>query len=105
MGAQLKQKSEERFGDVYNPATGKVISRVAFASSDNVAAAVEKAKKAFPAWANTPPMRRARVMFRFLELLHKNADHLASIISTEHGKVTVDAQSEVARGIEVVEFA
>ncbi|MBI3440680.1 MAG: CoA-acylating methylmalonate-semialdehyde dehydrogenase [Proteobacteria bacterium] len=102
---QKKNDDSRRFGDVYNPATGKVINRVPFASKAEVNKAVEKAKKAFEGWSEVPPMRRARIMFRFLELLNKNADELARIVSTEHGKVMVDAQGEVQRGIEIIEFA
>jgi len=105
MKVQLKTDSTRRFGDVYNPATGKIISRVPFAAKSDVNKAAAKAKKAFAGWSQTPPMRRARVMFRFLELLNKNADALANIVSTEHGKVTIDAQGEVQRGIEIVEYA
>ena len=95
----------ERFGDVYNPATGEVTARVPFATLDEVDAAVQSANKAFPAWASTPPLMRARLMFRYKELLDKNRDRLALIISSEHGKVLADARGEVTRGIEVVEFA
>ena len=68
-------------------------------------AAVAAAKAAFPAWSNTPPLRRARVMFKFLELLNQRRDDLARIITAEHGKVFTDAQGEVTRGIDIVEFA
>ena len=95
----------QRHGDVYNPALGEVITRVPFQTPAEINEIVAKAKAAFPAWAETPPMRRARVMFRFLELLNKNATELARIVSTEHGKVQVDAEGEVQRGIEIVEYA
>ena len=78
---------------------------VALASAADVDAAVASAQAAFPAWADTPPIRRARVMFRFLELLNQNKDKLAHMITAEHGKVFADAQGEVTRGIEIVEFA
>jgi malonate-semialdehyde dehydrogenase (acetylating)/methylmalonate-semialdehyde dehydrogenase len=97
--------SGDRFGDVYNPATGEVSSRVPFASTADVAAAVAAAKAAFPAWAATPPLKRARVLFKFKELLDRHADELAAIITSEHGKVLSDARGSVTRGIEVVEFA
>ncbi|NVF12587.1 CoA-acylating methylmalonate-semialdehyde dehydrogenase [Vreelandella maris] len=91
--------------DVFNPATGRVTGRVSLASSQDVNTAVEAAQAAFPAWADTPPIRRARVMFKFLELLNVHKDELAEAITKEHGKVFTDAQGEVARGIDIVEFA
>jgi malonate-semialdehyde dehydrogenase (acetylating)/methylmalonate-semialdehyde dehydrogenase len=94
-----------RYGDVYNPATGEVASRVAYATENEVTAAIEAAHKAFPAWAATPPLKRARVMFKFKELLERNMDKLAAIITSEHGKVLSDAKGEAIRGLEVVEFA
>jgi malonate-semialdehyde dehydrogenase (acetylating)/methylmalonate-semialdehyde dehydrogenase len=94
-----------RAADVFNPATGTVSGRVALASAGEVAAAVASAKAAFPAWADTPPLRRARVMFKFLELLNRHRDELARAITAEHGKVFTDAQGEVTRGIEIVEFS
>ncbi|TDP72372.1 CoA-acylating methylmalonate-semialdehyde dehydrogenase [Roseateles toxinivorans] len=90
---------------VYNPATGEVARQVHLASVDDVNAAVAAAKAAFPAWADAPPLRRARVMFKFLELLNQQRDTLAAIITAEHGKVFTDAQGEVTRGIDIVEFA
>ncbi|MDN3562487.1 CoA-acylating methylmalonate-semialdehyde dehydrogenase [Vreelandella neptunia] len=91
--------------DVFNPATGRVTGRVSLASPADVNTAVEAAQAAFPAWADTPPIRRARVMFKFLELLNAHKDELAEAITKEHGKVFTDAQGEVARGIDIVEFA
>ena len=94
-----------RYGDVFNPATGVVARQVAFADPSDVDAAVQAAAEAFPAWAATPPLRRARVFFKFKELLDRHADELAAVITSEHGKVFSDAQGEVTRGMEVVEFA
>src|SRR5712691_9892200 len=94
-----------RWGDVFNPATGERLRRVAFAGVAEIDQAVQAAKAAFPAWAATPPLIRARVMFKFLELLHRDHDKLARVISEEHGKVFSDAQGEITRGLEVVEFA
>ncbi|TCO79658.1 malonate-semialdehyde dehydrogenase (acetylating)/methylmalonate-semialdehyde dehydrogenase [Plasticicumulans lactativorans] len=94
-----------RFADVFNPATGEVRVRVPLASAGEVNAAVAAAKAAFPAWAATPPLRRARIMYRFKSLMEENADRLAALISAEHGKVHDDALGEVTRGLEVVEFA
>jgi malonate-semialdehyde dehydrogenase (acetylating) / methylmalonate-semialdehyde dehydrogenase len=94
-----------RHGDVYNPATGKVSARVAFAGKAEIDAAVASAAAAFPAWSSTAPLRRARVMFRFKQLLDTHANELAAIVTSEHGKVLNDALGSVTRGIEVVEFA
>ena len=90
---------------VFNPATGAVARHVALASAAEVDAAVASAKAAFPAWADTPPLRRARVLNAFLGLLNQHRDTLAAMITSEHGKVFSDAQGEVARGIDIVEFA
>lgn len=94
-----------RHQDVFNPATGAVTAQVALADAAEVDAAVAAAQAAFPAWAEVPPLRRARVLFKFLELLHQHRDELARLITAEHGKVYTDAQGEVTRGIEIVEFA
>jgi malonate-semialdehyde dehydrogenase (acetylating)/methylmalonate-semialdehyde dehydrogenase len=97
--------SSPRRQDVFNPATGAVTGSVALADGGDVDAAVAAALAAFPAWADTPPLRRARVLFKFLELLNRDKDKLAHLITAEHGKVFSDAQGEVARGIDIVEFA
>src|SRR3569832_286460 len=94
-----------RAADVFNPATGQVTGREALANASEVEAAVASARTAFPAWADTPPLRRARVMFKLLELLNTHRDELARAITAEHGKVFTDAQGEVTRGIDIVEFA
>jgi len=94
-----------RSADVFNPATGQVTGKVALAGRSEVDRAVASARAAFPAWADTPPIRRARVMFKFLELLNRDRDELARAITAEHGKVFTDAQGEVTRGIDIVEFA
>ncbi len=94
-----------QFGDVFNPASGELAARVPFANAAEVGQAADAAAKAFPGWAATPPLRRARVMFKFNELLNQHRDEIAKVITAEHGKVLSDAQGEVARGIEVVEFA
>jgi malonate-semialdehyde dehydrogenase (acetylating) / methylmalonate-semialdehyde dehydrogenase len=90
---------------VYNPATGAVARQVHLAGEREVAAAVAAADEAFPAWADTPPIRRARVLNKFLELMNRHKDSLAAMITAEHGKVFSDAQGEVMRGIDIVEFA
>ncbi len=105
IGGGERFDAQGRFAPVYNPATGEVARRVPLASRDDVDAAVSAAAAAFPAWAATPPLRRARVMFKFKELLEARAGDLARVITTEHGKVFSDALGEVQRGLEVVEFA
>ena len=90
---------------VYNPATGQVARQVALASAAEVGQAVAAAAAAQPAWGDMPPIRRARVLNNFLQLLNQHRDTLAAMISAEHGKVFTDAQGEVARGIDIVEFA
>src|SRR5438874_1288378 len=94
-----------RWGDVFNPATGEKIRHVDFGNAAEVDIAVKAAAAAFPAWAATPPLTRARILFKFLELLAREHDNLARVISEEHGKVFSDAQGEITRGVEVVEFA
>ncbi len=90
---------------VYNPSTGAVARQVALGSVEEVNAAVASAKAAFPAWSDMPPIRRARILNKFLELLNQHRDTLAAMITAEHGKVFTDAQGEVTRGIDIVEFA
>ncbi len=90
---------------VYNPATGEVARHVALGSADEVNAGVAAARAAFEGWADTPPIRRARVLFKFLELMNQHRDALAALITAEHGKVFTDAQGEVSRGIDIIEFA
>ncbi|CAI8819458.1 putative 3-oxopropanoate dehydrogenase [Pseudomonas sp. IT-P44] len=94
-----------RTQNVTNPAIGSVIGKVALANAAEVDAAVKSAAAAFPAWSALPPLRRARILFKFLALLNEHRDTLARMITAEHGKVFTDAQGEVTRGIEVVEFA
>jgi malonate-semialdehyde dehydrogenase (acetylating) / methylmalonate-semialdehyde dehydrogenase len=89
----------------YNPASGARTGMIALATPDEVDAAVKAAEAAFPAWAQTPPLKRARVMFRFKELLERDMRKLAAVITREHGKVLSDAQGELVRGLEVVEYA
>lgn len=105
INGQISSGTGSQTQDVFNPATGQVTGQVALANRDDVNAAVAAADAAFPAWADTPPIRRARVMFKFLELLNTHKDDLARAITAEHGKVFTDAQGEVARGIDIVEFA
>jgi malonate-semialdehyde dehydrogenase (acetylating)/methylmalonate-semialdehyde dehydrogenase len=88
-----------------NPSTGEQIREVPMANAADVDAAVQSARCAFPAWRATPPLRRARILARFRELLEANQKAIATLISEEHGKVLLDAMGSVQRGIEVVEFA
>jgi malonate-semialdehyde dehydrogenase (acetylating)/methylmalonate-semialdehyde dehydrogenase len=97
--------SSGRFGEVFDPATGEVRARVPFASVAEVDHAVRTAERAFPGWATTSALSRARVLFRFKELLERHADELTGLITAEHGKVRSDARGSLQRGIEVVEFA
>jgi len=94
-----------RYGDVFNPAVGERAGRVALAGAAEVDAAVQAAKAALPGWAGTTPLRRARVMFKLKELVERDIDHLAELVSAEHGKTLADAKGSVTRGLEVVEFA
>lgn len=94
-----------RYAEGFNPATGEVATSIPLASPDEVDAAVAAARAAFPAWSETPALKRARILFNFKALLDRHQDELAELITREHGKVFSDAKGEVARGIEVVEFA
>ena len=105
IGGKTVAGGSGRFSDVFNPATGEVTARVPLAGEDEIVRAVAAAATAFPKWAATPPVARARVMFRFKELLERNRDKLSALIGSEHGKVLSDASGELTRGIEVVEFA
>ncbi len=90
---------------VFNPATGEIGSHVSLASEQEVEAAVQAAAAAFPAWADTAPLKRARILFKFKDLIERHHDALAALITREHGKVFSDAKGEVTRGLEIVEFA
>jgi malonate-semialdehyde dehydrogenase (acetylating) / methylmalonate-semialdehyde dehydrogenase len=105
IGGKAVAGTSGRQSDVFNPATGERTARVDLASKGEVDAAVTTAKAALAKWAATPPVVRARVMFRFKELCERNADELVRMISAEHGKVQSDARGELQRGLEVVEFA
>ena len=94
-----------RYADVFNPAVGEPCARVALGTTEEVNDAVAAASAAFPAWAATPPLQRARVLFKFLQLCQQHTDEFATMLTREHGKTFSDAQGEVARGIEIVEFA
>ena len=96
--------TSERTSDIFNPSTGRVSGSVSLASAKDVDVVVQAARKALPGWAATPPAKRATVMFEFRDLLKKNIEELAVLLSAEHGKTIPDAKGEIARGIEVVEF-
>jgi malonate-semialdehyde dehydrogenase (acetylating)/methylmalonate-semialdehyde dehydrogenase len=97
--------TSNRFADVYHPATGRIQSRVPLATAAEVAAAVAAAAAAFPDWSAQPPLRRARVLFRFREIFERRLDEVAALINREHGKVFSDARGEATRGLENIEFA
>lgn len=94
-----------RTASVYNPSTGQVIHQVALASRATVQQAIDAAQAAYPAWRNTPPAKRAQIMYRFKQLLEANEARIARLISEEHGKTLEDATGELKRGIENVEYA
>src|SRR5215510_12811859 len=105
VGGREVKGTSGRFGDVFDPNTGDVQARVALATHAEVEHAIANAQAAQPAWAATNPQRRARVMFKFLELVQKEHDSLAKLLSSEHGKTIADARGDIQRGVEVVEFA
>ena len=105
IGGQRVIGNSDRFGDVYDPATGEKAAEVPFADAAEVGAAVAAAAQAFAAWSQVPPAQRAAVMFRFRELVLAHMDELAELISKQHGKTLVDAKGSITRGVEVVEFA
>ena len=105
IGGVSVKGSSGRHGDVFDPNTGEVQARVAFAKHAEVEHAIAVAEAAQPAWASVNPQRRARVMMKFLELAHQEFDQLARLLSSEHGKTFVDAKGDIQRGLEVVEFA
>src|SRR5271167_1959619 len=105
IGGKEVKGTSGRFGDVFNPNTGEVQAKVALAAKSEVEAAIANAQAAFPGWAATNPQRRARVMFKFLELIQGEYDDLARLLSSEHGKTFPDAKGDIQRGLEVAEFA
>jgi malonate-semialdehyde dehydrogenase (acetylating)/methylmalonate-semialdehyde dehydrogenase len=105
IGGRRLEGTSSRFGEVCNPATGAIARRVAFASREEVDRAVATAAAAFSGWAALPPLRRARILMRFRDLVERDLERLAAIITAEHGKVLSDAKGELQRGLEVVEFA
>ena len=105
INGKIFEGSSKKTSNIFNPATGEQVSKVNLASKDEVNFAVEKAKYAFKEWSNKPPVIRARVLFKFKELIEKNSDELTKLIVLEHGKVYEDAKGSLNRGLEVVEFA
>ena len=105
IGGKAVKGSSDRFGDVFDPNTGEVQAKIALAKHSEVEHAIANAQAAQPAWAATNPQRRARVMFKFLELVQKEFDAVAQLLSSEHGKTIPDARGDIQRGVEVVEFA
>lgn len=105
IGGKIYADPGTRVGDIYNPATGKVIRQVALASKQTVEEAISAAEAAFPAWRNTPPAKRAQVMFRLKALMDQHADKICELLSEEQGKVISDAMGELSRAIENVEYA
>ena len=105
IGGKEYNGGSERFSDIYNPATGEIQSKVNLATSSEVNHAVGNALKAFQEWSNTPPISRARILFKFKELIEKNSDSLTKLIVSEHGKIYDDAKGSLTRGLEVVEFS
>ena len=105
INGQSTRGAATRDGDIFDPNTGQVQAKVCLGGAEDVAAAVEAAKKVQPEWAATNPQRRARVMFKFKELLEANMDELAALLSAEHGEVIADSKGDVQRGLEVIEFA
>jgi malonate-semialdehyde dehydrogenase (acetylating) / methylmalonate-semialdehyde dehydrogenase len=105
IASQIIHTDNSRRQDVYNPSTGTVSKQVLLASAATVELAIASAQTAFPAWRNTPPLKRARIMFRFKELLEQHATRICELIGEEHGKIFHDAMGELQRGIENVEYA
>jgi len=105
INGQISESNSQRFSPVFNPATGEQTRQVVLSNEAETEKAIAAADRAFPAWAKTSPLKRARVMFAFKALLEANMDRLARLISNEHGKVYSDAVGEITRGKEVVEFA
>ena len=105
VNGKIYSGSSEKLSSVFNPATGEETAKVKLGVSKDLDYAVEKAHEAFKDWSNTPPLQRARVLFKFKELIEKNEDELTKIIVSEHGKVYEDAKGSLTRGLEVVEYA
>ena len=105
IGGSPQNPDAGRFGDVYDPSSGAVQARVPLASADQVRAAIANAEAAQPVWGATNPQKRARVLLRFLDLVHREMDSLARLLSSEHGKTVDDAKGDILRGLDVIEFS
>ena len=105
VGGKIIPGTSDKKGKVFNPATGEQEKEVRLASKSDLDQAVVIAKKAFDEWSLKPSLQRARIMFKFKELIEKNSDELTQLIVAEHGKVYEDAKGSLTRGLEVVEFA
>lgn len=105
VGGSLLTPDAGRFADVFDPSTGAVQARVPLASADEVRRVIANAEASQPAWAATNPQKRARVLMRFLDLVHRDMDDLARLLSSEHGKTFDDAKGDIQRGLDVIEFA
>ena len=105
INGKITKGSSKKTSKVFNPATGEQTAEVNLASKADIDLAVEKAKTAFEVWSRKPPAQRARIVFKFKELIEKNSDEIIKLIVSEHGKVYEDAKGSLTRGLEVVEFA
>ena len=105
IGGQWKSSKATRWGEVFNPSRGKVIAKVPLCGAEEIDAACQAAANALAAWAETPVVERARVMFRFRELMNKNFEELVALVTREHGKTLAESRASVQRGIEMVEFS
>ncbi|MBE2897726.1 CoA-acylating methylmalonate-semialdehyde dehydrogenase [Pasteurellaceae bacterium 20609_3] len=105
VNGEMKESQSTRFSPVFNPATGEQINQVTLSKPEEIEEAIAAAHAAFPAWSALSPLKRARILFKFKELLEKNFDALAKLITSEHGKIYSDSIGELTRGLEVVEFA
>ena len=102
---KITKGSSKKISKIFNPATGEQSAEVNLASKADVDIAVQKAQQAFTDWSRKPPAQRARIIFKFKDLIEKNSDELTKLIVSEHGKVYEDAKGSLTRGLEVVEFA
>jgi malonate-semialdehyde dehydrogenase (acetylating)/methylmalonate-semialdehyde dehydrogenase len=105
VGGRWESVDSGRFGQVFNPSTGRAIARVPLGTAEHAGRAVEAASRALPGWAETPAVERARVLFRFRERLEAQAEELARLVTREHGKTLAESRASVQRGLEMVEFA
>ena len=104
IGGENVKGASGRFAEVFNPATGEVQAKVPLASNDEISQAVALASNAQKLWGAVNPQRRARVMMKFVDLLNRDLDKLAEVLSREHGKTIPDAKGDIQRGLEVVEY-